>query len=196
MNIVLQGRQLNFIQIPLYFQNHGIVNLFASKNNKTLAETLKSRRYTGLSSETYRLYPNSLNTRLGIFLLDLKSNGDNFYLHFLNRYGDKVYCAFSIKSTSLSRSKGVYSFSIDNELKYLGRSHESFEKRLNQGYGHISPKNCFLDGQCTNCHLNSLIAQNYPSVSFYVFPLEDDSVINRLEKLLISSYKPAWNVQF
>ena len=194
MNIVVQGQQLNFIQTPLSFHSHGIVNLFAGKNNKTLAETLESRRYASLSSEIHRHYPNSLNVKLGVFLLGLKSNGDNLYLHFLNEHGDKVYCDFSIASTSLSKSRGIYSFTIGEEIKYFGRSHDQFDKRINQGYGNISPKNCYRDGQSTNCHINSLIAQIYIDVSFHVFPLNDDLVIDRLEKLLIGLYKPEWNV--
>jgi hypothetical protein len=195
MKIVVQGHQLDFTQVPISFQYHGIVDLFAKKSNKTLAETLSSKRYASLSEEVFRRYPNSLNEKLGTFLCRLKNNGDKFYLQFLNKYGDNVFCDFSIAATTLSESKGVYSFAVGKTIKYFGRSHDPFIKRLNQGYGHLSPKNCYRDGQSTNCHVNSLVAKCFTEVAFYVCPLDDDYKIDRLEKLLINLHKPEWNVQ-
>lgn len=195
MQIVVQDHQLDFIQMPIIFHRHGIVDLFAQKNNKTLAETLSSKRYASLGKEVFRQYPNCFNERLGEFLFRLKSNDDNFYLRFLNEHGDSVFCDFSIASTSLSRSRGIYGFTVGKTIKYFGRSHDPFEKRVNQGYGHISPKNCYRDGQSTNCHVNSLVAKCFNEVAFYVCPLDDDFEIDRLEKLLIDFYKPEWNVQ-
>ncbi len=194
MKIAVQEHQLEFIQVPISFHQHGIVNLFAEKNNKTLSETLSSKRYASLSREVQRRYPNSLNDKLGEFLYRLKLNNDNFYLRFLNEHGDNVFCDFSIAKTAPSKAKGIYCFSVGETIKYFGRSHDPFETRLNQGYGHISPKNCYRDGQSTNCHVNSIIAKNYSVVSFYVFPIDDDLVIDRLEKVLINSYKPEWNI--
>ncbi len=196
MKIIIQEHQLEFVQFPIIFRQHNVVNLFAEKNNKTLAETLSNKKYAGLSGEVQHRYPNSLNDRLGEFLYKLKACGDIFYLRFLNEHGDKVFCDFSIASTSLSRSKGIYCFMVGETIKYFGRSHDPFEKRFNQGYGHISPKNCYRDGQSTNCHVNSLIAKNFTDVAFYVYPLNDDFKIDRLEKLLINLHKPEWNVQF
>jgi hypothetical protein len=195
MKIDIQGYRLDFVSIPIILHQNGIVDLFAQKNNKTLAETLSSKRYTNLSKEVFCHYPNYLNDTLGTFLYSLKLNGDKFYLRFLNEHGDNVFCDFSITSTSLSRLKGVYSFTVGEKIKYFGRSHDPFEKRLNQGYGHISPKNCYRDGQSTNCHVNSLVAKYFTEVSFYVYPLDDDFRIDNLENLLINLYKPEWNVQ-
>ncbi len=196
MKIVIQGHQLEFIQIPIEFHQHGIVNLFAQKNNKSLSETLLSKRYASLSKEIQRRYPNSLNDKLGEFLYRLKLSGDKFYLRFLNEHGDNVFCDFSTGRTTLSNARGVYCFRVGETIKYFGRSHDPFEKRLNQGYGHISPKNCYRDGQSTNCHINSMIAQNHADVFYYVFPLDNDPMIDKLEKLLINSYKPEWNMLY
>jgi hypothetical protein len=194
MKITVLEHQLKFIQIPLRFRKHGIENLFAEKNNKTLAETLLSQRYACLSNEIERRYSGSLNEKLGVFLYRLKQSGDNFYLQFLNERGDNEFCDFSIAKSKISNAKGVYCFTIGETIKYFGRSHDPFEKRINQGYGHISPKNCYKDGQSTNCRINSIIAKNYSAVSFNVCPIENDFEIDRLEKLLISSFKPEWNV--
>ena len=195
MKVLVQGYQLEFVRVPMRFKEHAIVNLFAQKNNKTVAETLSGRRYTKLSEEVQRRYPNSLDDKLGEFLYKLKILGDGFYLRFLNEHGDKVFCDFSIESTVLAKTKGIYCFTTGEGIKYVGRSHDPFDRRLNQGYGHISPKNCYLDGQSTNCHVNSLIAEVHAVVSFYVYSLDDDSEIDRLERLVIRSYEPEWNIR-
>jgi len=195
MNIVVLGYQLEFVHVPMRFHERSIVNLFAQKNNKTLAETLSARRYTRLSEEVQRRYPSSLNEKLGEFLYRLKILDDSLYLRFLNEHGDKVFCGFSIEKTVPSKTKGIYCFTTGEGIKYAGRSHDPFERRLNQGYGHISPKNCYLDGQSTNCHVNSLIAEVHDVVSFYVCSIDDDSEIDRLERLLIKSYEPEWNIR-
>lgn len=195
MNIVVLGYQLEFVQVPMRFHERSIVNLFAQKNNKTLTETLSARRYTRLSEEVQRRYSSSLNEKLGEFLYRLKILDDSLYLRFLNEHGDKVFCDFSIEKTVPSKTKGIYCFTTGEGIKYAGRSHDPFERRLNQGYGHISPKNCYLDGQSTNCHVNSLIAEVHDVVSFYVCSIDDDSEIDRLERLLIKSYEPEWNIR-
>jgi len=105
---------------------------------------------------------------LGTFLLTLKRSGDAFYKQFLNRYGDGSYCKFHMERGPTASRKGLYCYRVDQELVYVGRSRDPFEKRINHGYGTIHPKNCYLDGQATNCHLNALIASSVPSVSLYV----------------------------
>jgi hypothetical protein len=194
MEIIVQGRRLNFVQIPLVSTKHDIVNLFAGKKNKTLAETLLSHRYSSLTKAVHSSYQNALNEKLGEFLYKLKISGDLFYLQFLNEHGDNEFCDFSIAPTKLGKAKGVYCFVVGTRVMYFGRSHDPFEKRLNQGYGHISPKNCYRDGQSTNCRINSLVAKHYAEVAFYVYPLDDDTKIDQLEKLLIDTYQPEWNV--
>lgn len=58
---------------------------------------------------------------------------------------------------------------------YIGRCYDSFGKRVNKGYGKIHPKNCCIDGQSTNCHLNALIESEVGNVKFCVCALDDDS---------------------
>lgn len=77
-------------------------------------------------------------------------------------------------------AKGLYSFVVDNTIKYIGRSHDPFYKRVNQGYGHISPKNCFRDGQSTNCRINSIIAKNYHMVKLFICTCRNIITFNRV----------------
>lgn len=186
------NRKLDFVPIKLVLRKNGVTNLFAFKNNKTVAETLVDKRYSRLLPEVCERYPDALGEKLGEFLYRLKMNGDKFYLRFLNPYGDNTYCDFAV--TERSKSKGLYCFVVGNQLRYIGRSHDPFEKRFNQGYGHLSPKNCYRDGQATNCHLNSLIAQHWAQIACYVCPLENDDDIDALERALIRELQPEWNI--
>jgi hypothetical protein len=96
MRLVVLGRELEFVPVKLVLHSTGITNLFAGKNNKTLAETLASKKYSQLAPEVHQRYPHSLHDKLGEFVCRLKLNDDKFYLHFLNKYGDQTYCHFLI----------------------------------------------------------------------------------------------------
>jgi hypothetical protein len=89
--------------------------------------------------------------------------------------------------------KGLYLYRFGPDVIYIGRSFDPFGKRVDQGYGKIHPKNCFIDGQSTNCHLNGLIQCNHAAIFFHVCPLEDNVLIERAERALIQTLKPAWN---
>jgi len=131
---------------------------------------------------------------LGVFLKTLKESNDNNYLYFLNKYGDSKFCEFKIE-TNLN-DKGIYCFIENNKIKYVGRCTDNFKKRINQGYGKIHPKNCFIDGQATNCHLNSLINSS-DNVKFGIYVMSDKTTdeIKELEKLILNYNKFDWNIQ-
>lgn len=192
MKIRAQNRNLDFVPVKLVLKKNHLTNLFAQKNNKTVAETLASKKYSRLSPEVRKRFPHALNEKLGEFLFDLKMAGDDFYLRFLNEYGDAIFCDFMVAEPV--RAKGLYLFAVRDEIRYLGRTHEPFAKRINQGYGHLSPKNCYKDGRATNCRLNSLIAQYWKELACYVCPLENDDEIDSLEKTLIRQLQPEWNL--
>lgn len=159
--------------------------------NQVSLTYIEHRRYVHLATQVQEQYAYLLDEPIGEFLLRLKTNGDLFYLQFLNRHGDKIYCSFSIDE--FREEKGVYAWFADQQLRYIGRSRDPFAKRVNQGYGRISPKNCFLDGQSTNCHLNSLIASSVQDISFYACPIESDRDICNVEIELIQEHQPQWN---
>lgn len=175
------------------FEAVDIENVFAYKNNKSVAQTLEHRRYVHLRSSIYLRYSNSLEEPLGSFVYRLKQTGDLFYTKFLNRYGDSLYCSFSI--TDQLSSKGLYAYVVAGDVKYIGRCRDSYDKRINQNYGHISPKNCYLDGQSTNCRLNALINQVHSSVELYVCPFINPTLITEQEILVIQKFKPTWNIR-
>ena len=72
----------------------------------------------------------------------------------LNKYGHGPFCKFKIPNNV--RQPGVYAIVVDGDTKYVGEC-ANLSNRYNMGYGNISPRNCFIRGQETNCRLNNLI---------------------------------------
>jgi hypothetical protein len=184
---------LRFFKVQLLFGPDTKVNLFALKNNKTVGETISESKYKFLSDIVKTRYSESVNNALGEFLLGRKLAGDKFYLRFLNRYGDETYCRFYFQDSYLLTRMGLYFYVVDKKIVYVGQSRDSFEKRINHGYGNISPKNCYLDGQATNCHLNSLITGCKTEVKLYLCELKDMAILGHLERDLIQNFRPDWN---
>jgi len=186
---------LSFESVCIQYEEGIENNIFAKKNNKSLADTLNHRRYSKLKVDILSSYPMYLNMPLGQFLLERKISGDNVYKKFLNRYGDLSYSKFFITDPQFMSKKGIYAYYAENELKYIGRCRDSIKKRINQGYGKIHPKNCYLDGQATNCRINALITKARQAITFWFCQLEFDEDIEQLERELISKHSPLWNIQ-
>jgi len=184
----------HFEHILLRFTEGKQINIFANKNNKTVRETLNHSRYVKLSTEAHQRYCASLDIPLGTFLLDLKIQNDNFYKKFLNAYGDLTYSTFQATDQSVIRRKGIYAYVSDKKIMYIGRCRDSISKRINQGYGKIHPKNCYIDGQSTNCHLNSLITSGGTTIQLWLCMISSDAEIAAIERRLIRSYLPQWNI--
>ena len=187
--------EYEFEQVSLVFNGSSYRDVFGQKNNKTVAETLAHRRYAKFKDEIERHYPESANFPLGEFLLQLKHQGDEFYKRFLNKYGDLEYSIFAISSPEDLEKTGIYAYFSGNNLKYIGRCKDSMKKRVNQGYGKIHPKNCYLDGQATNCHLNARISKESESISLWLYEIESEASIELIEKQLIRQCEPPWNIQ-
>jgi hypothetical protein len=194
VELILDQELLTFKELSLYFLEGIYKNIFAQKNNKTLAETLKDQRYIKFKVQVESKYSEYLDTKLGVFLLALKERNDDYYLNFLNRNGDQYYSQFKILDKDTINKRGLYLYSINGEIKYIGRSKDPFGKRINQGYGKIHPKNCYIDGQSTNCHLNHLVTTHKEDIKLYVLELTNENEIIEFENKLIKKYKPEWNI--
>jgi len=185
--------QQNLLKISLTFENEIYTNIFQGKNNKSLQETFQSSRYKKFKLYTEENYSSSLPMMLGDFLYALKLKNDMFYKEFLNKYGDLEYSRFMLSDSFQYNLKGVYFYYVNDELKYIGRCRDSMQKRVNSGYGNISPKNCYIDGQSTNCKVNALVTQNRGSVKLKIYPMDDIKEIEELESRLIDELMPEWN---
>jgi len=194
MNINVDGTEIQFVKTRLVFISNNIQTVFKNKNNKTLSETLELPRYKNIKKQLTTLTEIDFKKPLGNVLHEMKTNGILEYKLFLNKYGDNVYGEFKIEENLTD--KGLYVWVVDNQIKYLGRCTDNFKKRVNQGYGKISAKNCFKDGQSTNCHLNSEI-NKYKNVEFFVHKMNDSETvdINNLELKILNNFNFEWNVQ-
>ena len=184
--------RLEFLKTDLKFHTQGQKNIFALKNSKTLGETLDHKRYSGLKGKFINEYPESLEKDLGSFLFELKQSENNDYKLFLNAYGDLTYCQFTIAEHL--NEVGLYIFATVGKIRYLGRCLDSFQNRLNQGYGKIHPKNCYRDGQSTNCHLNNLINVNRNELEFGICIMNSKMAIE-LERRFLETHSFDWNIQ-
>lgn len=189
------GKKLRFEHVPLEFEDEKYTDVFSAKNNKSLGETLDHYRYRKLKPIVLPKYESFLDVPLGEFLAALKHKNDKNYCAFLNKYGDLIYSQFWIANSAIGNQAGVYAYYLGNVLQYIGRCTDSLEKRVNQGYGKIHPKNCYLDGQATNCRLNAETTEARDGISLWFSPHDSVSDIEALEKQLIGRYKPRWNIQ-
>jgi len=185
--------EYQLIEIPLVIESKIYTDVFKDKNNATLKETIESSRYKSLQNIVLQNYLQELDTKLGDFLMRLKNNNDNFYKEFLNKYGDLEYSTFYLANQDQHNLKGVYFYYLNDELKYIGRCRDNMKKRVNNGYGKISPKKCFIDGQSTNCKVNSLITKNRDNIVLKMFVMDDVKEIEELESRLILECEPVWN---
>ncbi|WP_462392220.1 GIY-YIG nuclease family protein [Clostridium cadaveris] len=186
--------EITFNKTKVIFEYFNKCNIFVELKNKTVLQTLENKKYSKLRNEMFEKYNNHLDTKIGDFLIFLKNNNDSFYKKFLNPYGDGEYCKFMISDQEVIDKKGLYLYKLGEEVLYIGRCRDSFKKRFNQGYGTIHPKNCYLDGQSTNCHINSLINKTDGSIELFVAFFTSDSEIENNERRLIHDFKPKWNV--
>lgn len=194
LNSINELIESNFKRINIRFEYFNKEDLFASLRNKTVRETIERPKYAQFADEILRSYQVYKNYSLGDFLHHLKGDNDQFYKKFLNPYGDEKYCKFKIIDETVLNQKGLYSYILQGEVMYIGRCRDSFYSRINIGYGYISPKNCYIDGQATNCHINSKINSAGEGVELWIASLENEIEIIECERILIKKYQPKWNL--
>ena len=188
-----------FLRSEINISKRDQTNVFARKNGKTLLTTVSEvkqthNKYKKFENIVMERYSDYLSFPLGDFVLHLKNSGDTFYRSFLNKYGDLAYCKFSLVDKSIKPLKGLYAYVLGDTVVYIGLTVDTFDRRFNgQGYGTISPKNCYIDGQLSNCRMNSMVNDSADMIGLYVCPLIDDDEIVRVERQLIGLYNPQWN---
>jgi L-rhamnose mutarotase len=150
-------------------------------------------RIANQQKEKYILYH---QMQFGEFLLKLKNDGNKDYLLYLNKYGDNIFCNFKI--TNHHKDKGIYCYIIEDKIVYIGRSKKTFNERF-KGYGKITPYKSLINGQSTNCNINSKVNElKSIKVGFYLMNNYSDIEIEELEKKIINYIKGGqnlWNVK-
>jgi hypothetical protein len=108
----------------------------------------------------------------------------------LNRYGSGSFCRFRVPRNI--NKAGVYLIVANDTLAYVGEC-QDFSQRFNMGYGQISPRNCYVGGQETNCRVNQLILKCVEAgrtVAAYFIETPHRAA---LESALVQTYGPPWN---
>ncbi|QBP43187.1 GIY-YIG nuclease family protein [Paenisporosarcina antarctica] len=120
------------------------------------------------------------------FPQNMFNNNESLALH---QYGQGPFCSFTISTKSIK--EGVYLLKINDDITYLGEC-ENLSKRFNSGYGNISPRNCFIGGQSTNCRINNKIYEvANEKVKIYFYETNNRFEV---ERELIMKLKPIWNI--
>lgn len=108
----------------------------------------------------------------------------------LHEYGNGDFCTFKLKKAK--DICGVYAWVINGEVIYIGET-VNFKKRFNNGYGRISPRNCYKGGQKTNCKMNQVVLKTYKSknkIDIYFLETADYKAV---EKDLLNSINTIYN---
>jgi hypothetical protein len=198
MELLIENTTIKFEIIPVTIIQRDLENIFLD-NKKTLRYSLekaitdKKNRLNKIASEHLTKYSTMLDLNLGEFLFRLKSESNSDYKLYLNKYGDRRYCIYKIDL--FLNDKGIYCYVVDNKIKYLGRSRKTFKERFNE-YGKITAYNCLIDGQATNCHINSIINSiDNVFVGIYKMTNKSDEEIKEMEKRILKHKTFEWNIQ-
>lgn len=117
-------------------------------------------------------------------------NKNNLPLH---KYGNGPYCAFRVPTAY--HCPGVYVFQVGEQIKYIGKC-DDLAQRINNGYGNISPRNCYERGQSTNCRINQLVLKSCEQGELIkLFFLDAKYNKDVVEEYLIKHVQPDWNIQ-
>ena len=108
----------------------------------------------------------------------------------LHKYGKGPFCKFKIPSHY--KETGVYVLFVNRQAKYVGEC-EDLSKRWNAGYGNISPRNCYIRGQPTNCRINNLMLDAFRlGHNIELLFCKTDNRF-QVEMGLIVELQPEWN---
>ena len=115
----------------------------------------------------------------------------------LNPHGAGPFCRFmAAEQAELPQAPGVYVLTIDGAPTYVGKAHNLAQRWGPQGYGTISPANCFIGGQSTNCRINHEIFKAARADQFIqVWARQERDDPSHMETRLIRALQPPWNIQ-
>jgi len=111
----------------------------------------------------------------------------------LNPNGAGPFCRFSV--TGLPGSAGVYAVTVDDDVVYVGKGVNLAERWGSRGYGTISPRNCYVGGQSTNCKVNNRILRSSQDGGVIELWTHLTTHQGAVEARLIRSLNPPWNSQ-
>ena len=106
-------------------------------------------------------------------------------------HGHGAFCRFTIDAPAVS---GVYLWVNNGQILYIGETAD-LRQRFNVGYGNISPRNCYLGGQSTNCKMNKVVleyAKKNSPIRLYFYPTQN---YKQVELELLRNISTKYNVK-
>ena len=136
------------------------------------------------------------------YLIPESENGHVKEFHPENAYGKKnnlpllangsgPFCRFSIQAPP---SPGVYLWIVDSEIIYIGET-VNLLQRFNTGYGNISPRNCYIGGQSTNCKMNKVVLQSCKQGKKIALYFHETENYKQVELNLLTQINTKYNVK-
>ena len=121
----------------------------------------------------------------------LRYNNKNNHPYLAGIDEKTLFCKFK---PNLPIIKGVYLWVINGEIVYIGEG-VNLRDRFNNGYGNISPRNCFKGGQSTNVKMNRIVLWHYENNQHIDIYLCETSEHKRIEFMLLKRIKTKYNIQ-
>jgi hypothetical protein len=111
----------------------------------------------------------------------------------LNAHGAGPFCRFVLGAGD--HRSGVYVLTLNDDPVYAGKCVSLARRWGGTGYGAISPRNCFVGGQSTNCRVNNHIYMQVNSGGRLCLWFHAALDPGSIERELILSLRPSWNEQ-
>lgn len=112
----------------------------------------------------------------------------------LNQYANSLFTSFSIDSPEFEDKKGVFVFTVDGMIVYVGMTNDSLKKVIMRTYGNIIPRKLHKDGQLTACRLNAFLNTNHnKNIELWFIDCDDKEKVTQIKKELIAEYNPEIN---
>jgi hypothetical protein len=112
----------------------------------------------------------------------------------LNKYTDSLFTSFTIDSSEFEDKKGVFVFTVDDTVVYVGMTNDSLKKVMIGTYGNIIPRKLHKDGQLTACRLSAFLNKNHnKKIELWFIECDDREKIKQIKNELIDEYKPEIN---
>ena len=99
----------------------------------------------------------------------------------LNQYANSSFTSFSIDSPEFEDKKGVFVFTVNGTVVYVGMTNDSLKNVIIGTYGNIIPRKLHKDGQLTACRLSAFL--NKITIKKLNYGLLNAMIKKRLSKL-------------
>lgn len=114
----------------------------------------------------------------------------------LNKYADSLFTSFTIDSPEFEDKKGIFIFTVDGSIVYVGMTNDSLKKVMMGTYGNIIPRKLHKDGQLTACRLSAFLNENHnKNIELWFIACDDKEKNKQIKNELIDEYKPEINIR-